>query len=114
MLFSNILSMAFLSHSYTNIMISSGLIYDQLSYGGLLWYIPLEVGAQNIEALGAFGGFPGGSDGQESAYIAGDLGSILGLERSTGEGNGYPLQYSCLENAMDRGAWQVWGRKSQI
>ena len=56
-------------------------------------------------------GFPGGSDGQESAYIAGDLGSILGLERSTGEGNGYTLQYSCLENAMDRGAWQVWGRK---
>ena len=55
--------------------------------------------------------FPGGSDGQESAYNAGDLGSILGLERSTGEGNGYPVQYSCLENAMDRGAWQVWGRK---
>ena len=48
--------------------------------------------------------FPGGSDGQESAYNAGDLGSVLGLERSTGEGNGYPLQYSCLENAMDRGA----------
>ena len=62
----------------------------------------------------AFLGFPGGSDGQESAYIDGDLGSILGLERSTKEGNGYPLQYSCLENAMDRGAWQVWGRKSQI
>ena len=59
----------------------------------------------------AFGGFPGGSDGQESAYIAGDLGSILGLKRFTGEGNGYPLQYSCLENAMDREAWQVWGRK---
>ena len=53
--------------------------------------------------------FPGGSDGQESAYNAGDLGSVLGLERSTGEGNGYPLQYSCLENAMDRGAWQVHG-----
>ena len=59
----------------------------------------------------AFLGFPGGSDGQESAYIDGDLGSILGLERSTKEGNGYPLQYSCLENAMDRGVWQVWGCK---
>ena len=58
MLFSNILSMALLSHSYTNIMISSGLIYDQLSYGGLLWYIPLEVGAQNIEAFGGFWGLP--------------------------------------------------------
>ena len=55
--------------------------------------------------------FPGGSDGQESAYNAGDLGSILALERSTGKGNGYPLQYSFLKNAMDRGAWQVWGRK---
>ena len=59
----------------------------------------------------AFWGFPGGSDGQESAYIARDLGSILGLKRSTGEGNGYTLQYSCLENAMDRGVWQVWGCK---
>ena len=59
----------------------------------------------------AFLGFPGGSDGQESAYIAGDLGSVLGLERFTGEGNGYPLQYSCLENAMGRRAWQVWGHK---
>ena len=59
----------------------------------------------------AFLGFPGGSDGQESAYIAGDLGSVLGLERFTGEGNGYPLQYSCLENAMGRRAWQVWGLK---
>ena len=76
-----------------------------------MWYIPLELGAQNIEAFVALLGFPGGSDGQESAYIAGDLGSILGLKRSTGEGNGYTLQYSCLENAMDRGAWQVWGRK---
>ena len=40
-----------------------------------------------------------------SAYNAGDLGSIPGLGRSTGEGNGNPLQYSCLENPMDRGAW---------
>ena len=56
-------------------------------------------------------GFPGCSDGQESAYKGGDLGSILVLERSTGGGNGYPLQYSCLKNAMDRGAWQVWGHK---
>ena len=42
-----------------------------------------------------------------SAYNAGDLGLILGLGRSTGEGNGNPLQYSCLENPTDRGAWQA-------
>ena len=50
-------------------------------------------------------GCPGGSDGKESACNAGDLGSIPGLGRSPGEGNGNPLQYSCLENPMDRGAW---------
>ena len=50
-------------------------------------------------------GFPGGSDGKESVCSAGDLGSIPGLGRSLGEGNGYPLQYSCLDNPMDRGAW---------
>ena len=50
-------------------------------------------------------GFPGGSDSKESACNAGDLGSIPGLGRFPGEGNGYPLQYSCLKNSMDRGAW---------
>ena len=50
---------------------------------------------------------PGGSDGKESACNAGDLGSIPGLRRSPGEGNGYPLQYSFLENSMDRGARQA-------
>ena len=52
-------------------------------------------------------GFPDGSDGKESASNAEDLGSIPGLGRSPGEGNGYPLQYSCLENPMDRGAWRA-------
>ena len=47
--------------------------------------------------------FPGGSDGKASAYNAGDLGLIPGSERSPGEGNGNPLQYSCLENSMDGG-----------
>ena len=46
---------------------------------------------------------PGGSDGEASAYNAGDLGSIPGSGRSPGEGNGNPLQYSCLENPVDRG-----------
>ena len=49
--------------------------------------------------------FPGGSDGKASVYNVGDLGSIPGLGRFPGEGNGNPLQHSCLENPMDRGAW---------
>ena len=47
-------------------------------------------------------GFPGGSDGKKSACNARDVGLIPGLERYPGEGNGYPLQYFCLENSMDR------------
>ena len=50
-------------------------------------------------------GFPGDSDVKESACKAGDLGSIPGLGISPGEGNGYSLQYSFLENSMDRGTW---------
>ena len=50
-------------------------------------------------------GFPGSSDSKASAYNAGDLGLIPGLERSPGEGNSNPIQYSCLESPMDRGAW---------
>ena len=50
-------------------------------------------------------GFPGGSDGKESACRAGDPGSIPVSGRSPGEGNGYPLQCSCLANSTDRGAW---------
>ena len=58
--------------------------------------------------------FPGGSAGKESACNMGDLGSIPGLGRSFGEGNDYSLQYSCLENSMDRGNWEAnspWDRK---
>ena len=50
-------------------------------------------------------GFPGDASGKESAGNAGDPGLIPGWKRSPGEGNSYPLQYSCLENPMDRGAW---------
>ena len=50
-------------------------------------------------------GFPGGSDGKVSACNAGDPGSIPGLGRSPGVGNGNPLQYSCLENSTDGGSW---------
>ena len=52
-------------------------------------------------------GFPGGLAGKESAYNAGDLGSIPGSGRSPGGGNGTTLQYSCLENPMDRGVWRA-------
>ena len=52
-------------------------------------------------------GFPGGSVNKESACNAGDLGSIPGLGRSSGGGPGNPLQYSCLENPMDREAWRT-------
>ena len=51
--------------------------------------------------------FIGWHDDKESACNSGDTGSIPGLERSPGEGNGNPLQYSCLGNAMDRGTWQA-------
>ena len=62
-------------------------------------------------------GFPGGSDSKESVCNAGDRGSIPGSRRSSGEGNGNPLQNSCLENSIDRGAGlaTVHGiKKSQI
>ena len=52
-------------------------------------------------------GFPGGSDGKESTCNSGDLGSITESERSPGEGNGYPVQYSCLKNSMERRTWQA-------
>ena len=55
----------------------------------------------------------GGSNGKASVYNAGDPGSIPGLGRSPGEGNGSPLQDCCLENPMDRGAWQATAHGSQ-
>ena len=67
-----------------------------LSTQGREWFPPFIVSR----------GFPGGSGGKESAN-AGDTGSIPGSRRSPGEENGNPLQYSCLENSMDRGAWQA-------
>ena len=60
-------------------------------------------------------GFPGGSEGKDFACNAGDQGSIPGSGRYPGEGNGNALQYWCLENPMDRGAWQAtvhWVAKS--
>ena len=58
-----------------------------------------------LKAISPIESFPGGSDGKESACHVGDPGLIPGSGRSLGEGNGNPLQYSCLEISMDRGAW---------
>jgi len=82
----------------------------------------LIFGIENIDKLFVLMDFPGGSDGKVSAYNSGDLGSILGLERSPGEGNGNPLQYSCLGNPVDGGVWwatahgvpQSWTRLSDF
>ena len=68
-------------------------------------YIPHQISFISSTKLTL--GFPGGSDGKESACNTGDLGSVPGLGRSPGEGNGYPFQYSCLGNPMDRAAWQA-------
>ena len=64
-------------------------------------------GILNIQELTALEGLPYSSDGKEWTCNAGELGSIPGSGRSLGEGNGNPLQYSCVENSMDRGAWQA-------
>ena len=63
--------------------------------------------AKSQTRLCNFRGFPHSSDGKESACNAGDLGSIPGLGRFPGEGNGNPFQYSCLGNPRDRGTWQA-------
>ena len=68
------------------------------------WYFCLQ-GQGNLTWKSYLRNFPGGSDGKASAYNAGDLGSIPGLGRSSGEGNGNPRQYSCLESPMGRGPW---------
>ena len=72
-------------------------------WGGAL--LPLRVTACFRAHLKHHMDFPGGSDGKASIYNAEDLGLIPGLRRFPGEGNGHPLQYSCLENPMDGGAW---------
>ena len=69
--------------------------------------LPEKLTLAKQEQLMSNRGFPGGSNGKESTCNAGDLGSIPASGRSPGEGHGNPLQYSCLENPMDRGAWQA-------
>ena len=66
--------------------------------------MPVTPGVSLIKHRVSYIRLPGGSDGKESTCIAGDPGSTTGSGRSLGEGNSYPLRYSCLENPMDRGA----------
>ena len=72
-------------------------------------YVPVNWYSDSVLHLhiAKISGLPGGSDGKESVCNAGDPSLILGSGRSPGEGNGYTLQYSCLENPMDRGDWQA-------
>ena len=74
--------------------------------GAKVCYSLIQCSQQFIELTTSNNGwFPGGSDGKASTRNVGDPGSIPGSGRSPGEGNGNPLQYSCLENSMDGGAW---------
>ena len=91
------------------------LTVGKINNYGLESTIAMSLGLCNMEAslLGEKNkrsprsdkGFPGSSDGKESACNVGDPGSISGSGRSLGEGNGNALQYSCVENPVDRGAW---------
>ena len=69
-----------------------------------LFIVSLSLGLEKL-LVTVSKGFPGGSAGKESACNAGDMGFIPGSGRSPGGGNSNPLQYSCLDNPMDRGAW---------
>ena len=71
----------------------------------ILWHAHNK--GQKWQALNRSIRFPGGSDNKESVCNVGALSSIPGSEKSPGEGNGYPLPYSCLENSMNRRAWQA-------
>ena len=74
------------------------IVFIHLSLDGHFFFSPL---------FGIWNSAAASSVGKESACSAGDLGSIPGSGKSPGEGNGNPLQYSCLENPMDRGSWQA-------
>ena len=71
----------------------------------LLYFLESSLLIGEIPTISHAIGFPGGSDGEATASNAGDTGSIPGSGKSSGEGNGNPLQYFCLQNPMDGGAW---------
>ena len=99
--FYNICSFYYLN----NHMVSSQIMFNK-TYQICSFYFCWELSGYNLWVMISFFlGFPGGSEGKTSVYNVGDLGSIPGSGRSPGEGNGKPLQYSCLENPMD---WEAW------
>ena len=85
----------------------TGHVFLRASLPRLLWERAESGGCVDLISFIHLEGFPGSSDGKEFPCNARDLGSISALGRSPGEGNGNPLQYSCLENPMDRGAWRA-------
>ena len=91
---------------YIDMYLIDPIPYWVNNYATLIYFLILHCRYIFLYHLSTFvRDFPGGSDGKASAYNAGDVGSIPGSGRSLGEGNGNPLQYSCLENPMDGGAW---------
>ena len=93
----------FLSRSFSTFKIH---VYKYFSEAKTVIHFKIPVISQSFGRVPIkMGGFSGGSDGKASACNAGDPGSIPGSGRSPGEGNGNPLQYSCLEHSMDGGAW---------
>ena len=89
-------------HPYNEKQESREIVFSQVQG---LWLHNIDTWWENSSFLEAIRGFPGGAEVKGSACNVGALGSILGSGRSPGEGNGNPLQYSCLENPMDGGAW---------
>ena len=80
-------------------------VYSEIARGIAIQVMETMVDHKQVQRT--WKGFPGGLDGKEFTCNSGSLGLILGTGRSHGEGNDYPLQYSCLENSMDRGAWRA-------
>ena len=96
------------------ISIDAKKAFDKIQHPFMIWPPESRPGFWLNWQLFWLRGLPAGSDSKESACSAGDPGSVCGSGRSPGEGNGYPLQYPCLENSMDRGAWKATGvAKSQ-
>ena len=88
-------------------------LHDPDKHDGMITHLQADILECKVKWVLGSTGFPGGSDGKASARNVGDPDSIPGLGRSLGEGNGNPLQYSCLENPMDRGAGKLQSMRLQ-
>ncbi|CAI9159774.1 unnamed protein product [Rangifer tarandus platyrhynchus] len=90
-----------------NYAVVNSIYYACLGIGASTCFLRTSIHSAYIEHCLSVWGFPGDSDDKESACNVGDPALIPGSGRSSGEGNGNPLQYSCLGNSMDRAAWQA-------